>query len=101
MKAIGEPLPPHSQLVRIGEDDWNDDGPYDLSIVITPMSFNQTVMVRGLDKPILPSHWRAVKEWVITNFPSARELVFTRKLNGEEIYRSLPIYRSKNDAKSQ
>lgn len=98
MKAISETLPPNSQLLRIGEDDWNDDGPYDLCIVITPIFFEQSIMVRGLDKQLLPSHWRAVKEWVINNYPSAREIVFTRKKDGNKIYRSLPIRKGNKNA---
>lgn len=99
MKAISEVLPAGSELVRIGADDWDDDGPFDISFAAVVLNYRKTLMIKGLDKPILPSHWRAVKQWIITNHPTVEEIAFVRKEKGKpDIYRTIPVRKGKTDA---
>lgn len=57
-------LEQRSFLLRIGPDGWEYGQPYDICFVITDLG-DQTCSIQGLDKPLLPSHWRAAKKCLL------------------------------------
>lgn len=79
-------------ILRVGADQWDDDGPYYISLVAIEQN-NDTVLLEGLDKPIRPSHWRAIKQWASDEgFSTIR---FRRKRAGKELIKTVQLQRTK------
>lgn len=92
MKAFAEDLPPGSKLLRLGSQYWNDDGPYEVSLVVVIVKHGSkdVVMVKGLDKPLTYESGRALREWVRKN-TSAQAIHFVRKKEQNKIYRTIHL----------
>lgn len=48
-------------LCRVGPDDWKFGEPYDIAVVILDRG-NGVVEIIGLDKPIVPSQFKAIRK---------------------------------------
>jgi len=74
-----EKIPDGSFIMRIGGDGWCYGEPYELFVVLVDLG-QGVAEVRGLDRPLLPSHWRAMSKCGLENgFTMA---VFERIKNG-------------------
>lgn len=83
MKVFDELLPPGSRLIRVGGDSWNDDGPYCVAVVGHESSQTSLeLVIKGLDKPLRPSHWRAVMNYAWER--GYESISFRRKRDGRE-----------------
>ena len=91
MKAISEHLAPGVELLRVGGDCWDDDGPYYIAVVA--ITKTDEIIIKGLDKPIRPSHWRAIIEWAGER--DATRILFTRKRAGREFTKVVQVKRKK------
>lgn len=77
-------------ILRVGSDQWDDDGPYYVSMVAIEQG-DETVRLEGLDKPLRPSHWRAIRKWAGDEGYST--ILFTRKRAGKVFTKRVPTKR--------
>lgn len=54
-----ELLPSPVYLIRLGPVGWKWLTPYEVMVVLLDKG-NGVAEIKGLDKPLLPSHWRAI-----------------------------------------
>ena len=55
-----EALPEPSYLIRVGGEGWKFGDPYEVCMVLVELG-GGACEIRGLDKPIAPSHWKAIR----------------------------------------
>ena len=89
MNVSTELLPPGARLLRIGAEDWNDDGPYCIKLVV--VSKGDDLIIKGLDKTMKPSHWKAIIQWA--DEQGYDRLLFSRKRAGKEIQKVVQVKR--------
>lgn len=53
-------------LIRVGHSAWKFGDPYEICLVILDLGRGKCE-IQGLDKPLLPSHWRAIANCLTKN----------------------------------
>jgi hypothetical protein len=81
-----EPLPANTFLIRVGPAGWEFGDPYEISLVLIDHG-EGLCELRGLDKTLLPSHWRAVRQLLQTR--GFIQAIFDRRKDGTIIYKSI------------
>ncbi len=89
-----EEIPPHSWLMRIGPEGWKFGEPYEIITIIVFLG-EGVCEIRGLDKPLTVSHWRAMTEYL--NGIGIHRAVFDRKKPTGSVRKSVSPGESKEE----